>query len=227
MRERRTLVETLAILCENDEGVMQKIKRVGIIVFDAIERLDISGPLEVLGWTQRMGGEPLEIQLLSTTGDPVQDHLVHKQVAVDGKTTDFQGFDLFVVPGGNQGVFLRDEQLIGETKRLSEGSGITATVCTGAFLLAATGLGDRRTMTTHWYAARSFKNQFPGVNLQEDKRFVRDGHLWSSAGISAGIDMTLHLVTVYWNDVISKRCQGIMQYFPEPPWTVEDVIAAG
>jgi transcriptional regulator GlxA family with amidase domain len=206
---------------------MGAVTKVGMIVFDAIERLDISGPLDVIGWTQRVGGGSLEIHLLSVTGDPVRDHLLDKPMAVDGSTADFGGFDLFLVPGGSQGVFLQDKPLIAETRRLSEGSRITASICTGAFLIAATGLAEGRRMTTHWYSARGFKTMFPEVLLQEDQRYVRDGDLWSSAGISAGIDMSLALVAAYWNDHVSKRCQGIMQYFPEPPWTLEEVKAIG
>ncbi|MDZ4850140.1 MAG: DJ-1/PfpI family protein [Pirellulaceae bacterium] len=196
------------------------IENIGVVIFDGVERLDIEGPLGVLGWSSRVSGNPLSIRMLSKHGRPVKDHLIDRQIEVDGATTTEAGFDLLLVPGGDLQQFGNDLELVSEIRRLGSASQIVASVCTGAFLVAQTGLADGKSMTTHWQTRTLFRQRFPSITLSEH-RFESDGNLWSSAGISAGIDMSLRLVASLWGTTVAKTVQDFLEYFPEPPYARE------
>ncbi|MDA4845255.1 DJ-1/PfpI family protein [Hoeflea poritis] len=205
---------------------MGTFKTVGVVVFDGIERLDFEGPLGVLGWAARHSEEPASVLRVSKDGRPVKDHLSGTTINVEGSLVDFDGFDLLVVPGGDTGQFADDGELIAGVHKLGTDSRVVASVCTGAFLVAGAGLANGKSIATHWMSHPRFESRFPNVRLAKDKRYVCDGKLWSSAGISAGIDMTLNLVTAEYGEIVSKKCQGLLEYFPEPPWTREEVSEA-
>lgn len=195
------------------------ISTIGIVVFDGIERLDMEGPLGVLGWTARVTNTTSDIRLISKHGEAVHDHLVGRAIQVDGATADYERFDLLIVPGGDRSKFENDDGLITEVGRLAEKSKIVASVCTGAFLVAPNPVADQKTMTTHHMARPRFRQKFePRVHLTDKARFYHDGKLWSSAGISAGIDMALRLVISVWGEPIAKKVQSFLEYYPEPPF---------
>lgn len=204
---------------------MAQIRDVGIVLFDGVERLDFEGPMGVLGWVRVVTGEALTIRLLSKDGRPVRDHLHNRPIEVDGPTTDGRGYDLLIVPGGDRRQFVGDDQLVEQVRRLGGAAKTLASVCTGALLVAKAGLADGRTVSTHWDAVAALRAQSPAVTVAADRRYSRDGSLWSSAGISAGIDMTLRLVAATWGDQVAKKVQGLLEYFPEPPYTRDQVIA--
>lgn len=205
---------------------MPAIKTVGVVVFNGIERLDFEGPLGVLGWAARHSNEPINVLRVSRDARPVTDHLSGTTIKADASLADANSFDLLVVPGGDTRQFADDEVLIAGVRKLGTSSRVVASVCTGAFLIAGAGLADGRSIATHWLSHNRFQSTFPDVRLAKEKRYVRDGDLWSSAGISAGIDMTLNLVAAEYSDTVSKKCQGLLEYFPEPPWTREEVRKA-
>ncbi|MEM8971043.1 MAG: DJ-1/PfpI family protein [Pseudomonadota bacterium] len=205
---------------------MPAVKTVGLVVFNGIERLDFEGPLGVLGWAARHSNEPIDVFFISKDGQPVKDHLSDTTIKADASLDDTGALDLFIVPGGDTNQFASDEDLIAGVRRLGMNSRLVASVCTGAFLVAGAGLSDGKSIATHWMSHRRFELKFPNVQLLKDKRCLRDGNVWSSAGISAGIDMTLNLVTAEYGESISKRCQGLLEYFPEEPWTREAVKEA-
>ncbi|MES2791042.1 MAG: DJ-1/PfpI family protein [Planctomycetota bacterium] len=199
------------------------LKDIGIVVFNGIERLDLEGPLGVLGWAGKISGDPLNIRLLSKDGLPVHDHLTKRSIVADGDLKTATRFDLLLVPGGDPAQFGSDSVLIDEIRRLGSASSILASVCTGALLVAATGLANGKRMTTHWKFRSHFSQHYPKVTLAPE-RVVHEGNLWSSAGISAGIDMALRLVAACWNPQIAKQVQGSLEYFPEPPFTKDEVL---
>lgn len=195
------------------------ISTIGIVVFDGIERLDLEGPLGVFGWAARVTNTTIDIRLISKHGKSVRDHLVGREIRVDGSTADHERFDLLLVPGGDRSKFEDDNELIREVGRLTEKSGIVASVCTGAFLVAPNPVADQKTMTTHHMAKARFRQRFePRVRLADKARFYREGKLWSSAGISAGIDMALRLVISVWGEPTAKQVQSFLEYYPEPPF---------
>lgn len=195
------------------------ISNIGIVVFDGIERLDVEGPLGVFGWTAKVTNTTFDIRLISEHGRPVRDHLVGREIRVDGPTADHERFDILLVPGGDRSKFENDNDLIKEVGRLAEKSGVIASVCTGAFLVAPNPVADQKTMVTHHMAKVPFRQKFePRVRLADKGRFYHDGELWSSAGISAGIDMALRLVVSVWGEPVAKQVQSFLEYYPEPPF---------
>jgi transcriptional regulator GlxA family with amidase domain len=205
---------------------MDPIKDVGIVVFNGVERLDFEGPMGVLAWTRVVTGDPITIRLLSKDGQSIRDHLLKRTIEVDGATTEQRDYDLIIVPGGDPPQFVGDQGLVDEIGRLARAAKILASVCTGALLVAKTGLADGKTMTTHWDFVDLLRRQFPAVTVAAGHRYYQDGSLWSSAGISAGIDMMLRFVAATWGDAVAKKVQGVLEYFPEPPYTRDEVIAA-
>ena len=203
----------------NASAASSTISTIGIVVFDGIERLDLEGPLAVFGWTAKIKGTPLNIRLMSKHGRSVRDHLVGREIQVDGATADHQRFDLLLVPGGDRSKFEDDVDLINEVGRLAENSGIVASVCTGAFLVAPNPVAEQKTMVTHHMAKVKFLEKFGHrVNLADKGRFYQDGKLWSSAGISAGIDMSLRLVISAWDWMTADKVQSFLEYYPDPPF---------
>jgi transcriptional regulator GlxA family with amidase domain len=195
------------------------IRRIILLVFHGFERLDAEGPCGVFGFIRRARDEGPEIRIISIDGRPVRDHLFHREYQVDGVSGELTlgESDLLLIPGGPLGGFQSDQALIAEVGRLGLQAGLVASVCTGAFLTAAAGLADGRTVVTHWQAREGFRKRFPRVNLANGTRYHVDGPLWSSAGISAGIDMALALTDANWGREIARRVRDLLEYFPEPP----------
>jgi cyclohexyl-isocyanide hydratase len=130
------------------------------------------------------------------------------------------------VPGGDPAQFVDDQVLVDEIRQLGGAAKTLACVCTGALLVAKAGLANSKTVTTHWDYVELLRCQFPAVTVAAGHRYYHDGSLWSAAGISAGIDMMLRFVAATWGDTVAKKVQGILEYFPEPPYTRDEVIAA-
>ena len=191
---------------------------IGILVFDGVECLDFEGPLGVLGWAARVSGASVKFRILSKDGQPVQDHLLRRSIAVDGASSAEERFDLLLVPGGDLQQFIGDAELVAEILRLGNSSELLASVCTGAFLVAQTGLAKGKKMSTHWQFRDEFQRRFPQISLLENVRFVNDVKLWSSAGISAGIDMTFAIVRSAFGDSVARSVQKFLEYRPEPPF---------
>jgi transcriptional regulator GlxA family with amidase domain len=204
-------------------AIRKTVASVAVIVFDGHERLDVEGPLAVLGWVAKFNGHSPTIRLLSKNGIAVKDHLLGRWLAVDGSTKNETGFDLLIVPGGDPSKFICDQELVDEVGRLGAKSMFVASVCTGAFLVAKAGLLNGMKTTTHWQFSDAFARMFPSVTLERNKRFVHDGSFWSSAGISAGIDMSLQIVIFEWGEGIAKQAQTALQYCPEIPFQCSEL----
>ncbi|MEU8818956.1 GNAT family N-acetyltransferase [Actinoplanes sp. NPDC048796] len=163
--------------------------RVVALVFDGMKMLDLAGPLEVFA---EAGGYELEVRspdgrdVVSSTG---------VRVPVDGPAHEARDVGTALIVGGDAlPVTPIPQPLIDAARLLSERAGRTASVCTGAFLLAAAGLLDGRRATTHWRHARLLGAAYPGIAVEPDALFVADGAVYTSAGVSAGIDLALALV---------------------------------
>jgi transcriptional regulator GlxA family with amidase domain len=160
----------------------------GILIFDDAEELDFAGPWEVLGtWGARL-------RLLGESTRPVR---CRKGLTVvpDAPFLDTGGLDLVIVPGGEGTRPLMARQdvhrwLRGQAQR----GALVASVCTGALVLAAAGMLDGRRATTHWSAYDELRAAGKDIEVDEHARFVDEGDVITAAGVSAGIDMALHLV---------------------------------
>ncbi len=172
--------------------------QVGIFVFEQIEVLDFAGPFEVFTTAARVRSrahpdEPPQfaVSLLSETS-PVRAR-AGLLIQSDCAPHEAPPLDLLIIPGGVVTAELEKPHII-DWIRSTAPRCIVASVCTGAFLLAKAGLLDNRSATTHWEDIADLRAQFPAVKVESGQRWVDEGQIVSSAGISAGIDMSLHLV---------------------------------
>jgi transcriptional regulator GlxA family with amidase domain len=179
---------------------MHPIQIVAILIFDDVEVLDFCGPFEVLSTARLAGKTNDEARLFEVV-----------TIAEEARTIRCRGgllvqphhtiaahpvLDILVVPGGwGTRRERRNDRLLDWIVDQDRSTKITASVCTGAFLLAERGLLDGRRATTHWASIAWMRQQYPDVLMVEDERVVDAGHIVTSAGVSAGIDMALHLVS--------------------------------
>lgn len=173
---------------------------VAIYLFKNVEVLDFAGPFEVFTTASRVflkhnpdKPAPFKVFTVAKTSAPVQARAGLKTLP-DFSVDDGPRIDLLVIPGGVVDEELQDEQMIDWVRATSSSAQMTASICTGAFLLAKAGLLDGQQATTHWEDIADLRSQFPQVWVQEGVRWVDEGAVVTSAGIAAGIDMSLHLV---------------------------------
>jgi transcriptional regulator GlxA family with amidase domain len=173
------------------------VKRIGFVGYDGVTALDLFGPLEVFDTANqhvRQGTRPYELVVLSPTGKPFR---LEQGVAVSAHAAlgDAPSFDTIVVPGGGGA---RDAEKIRPAvawlKANADRFRRVASVCIGIYLLGETGLLDGRRATTHWRFAADVARRFPNIRLQPDAIYIRDGQFSTSAGVTAGIDLSLAMV---------------------------------
>jgi transcriptional regulator GlxA family with amidase domain len=172
------------------------VRTVLIALFDGVQSLDVTGPLEVFaGARDHQGKRAYRVQTASLGGAQVRTSsgLV---IVPDGDLRD-QGHpdppDLLIVPGG-RGARRVDPDLVGWIRARAPRAKRVASVCTGAFLLAEAGLLDGRRATTHWSYCDALRDQYPAVKVDPEPIFIKDGAVATSAGVTAGIDLALALV---------------------------------
>jgi transcriptional regulator GlxA family with amidase domain len=174
-------------------------RRVVIIGFPGLQTLDAVGPYEVFAGATRAAqafGRPggYHVTLASTSGRPVW---AESGVGLCTAPLPDPGerIDTLLLPGGDQAQAARgDEELLSWIRAVAPRCRRVATVCTGAFLAAEAGLLDGRRVTTHWASAERLAADFPSLVVDPDPIYIRDGKYWTSAGVTAGIDLALALV---------------------------------
>src|SRR4051794_554055 len=174
------------------------MRRVVIFTFPDTQSLDVAGPLEVFAATERTSGtQRYTTEVVAPTAGPVRT-MSGLSLVADAAVSDVRGpIDTFFVAGGDEagiGAILADATVLAEVRRLAAASRRVASVCSGAFVLAAAGLLDGRRATTHWSACDRLAAGFPGVTVERDPIFVQDGNVFTSAGVTAGIDLSLALM---------------------------------
>lgn len=191
--------------------------RVGFFIFPEFQLLDLAGPLGAFEVAQRFhGADVYELAVVSRQGGlvPSSAGICLDSVAVDNGAA----FDTLVVVGGDKmdGI-LAEEALPSCLRQAAHGVRRVASICTGALLLAETGLLEGRTVTTHWRFAAELRRRHPGIRLEPDRIFVRDGRYWSSAGITAGIDLALALIGEdFGEDVARGVAQDLVVFHRRP-----------
>ncbi|WP_433593791.1 GlxA family transcriptional regulator [Nocardia sp. CA-145437] len=187
-------------------------RRVGILVFDGVKMLDFAGPAEVfMEANQAVHG--YDVVLLSPDGREVQTSIGAK-MAVNGAAAEAGTFDTVVIPGSElpASVFVTPE-LRAATRHLSARTRRLVSICSGTAVLAELGLLDGRRVTTHWKFAPDLARRYPAVEVDADAIFVRDGNLYSSAGVAAGVDLALALVEEdHGADVARRTAQLLVVY---------------
>ncbi|MFG2358379.1 GlxA family transcriptional regulator [Streptomyces sp. NPDC048521] len=190
---------------------------VTILVFPGVRLLDVTGPIEVFTSANDFGGR-YRLNLVSPDGSEVTT-AAGTRLGVDMGVEDAQEIsDVLMIPGGpDWDQVIKDDALLDMVRRLDARSRCTASVCTGAFLLAAAGLLDGRRAATHWRYSRELALRFPAVQVKPDAIFVRDGKVMTSAGVTAGIDLSLALVEEQCGAEVARAVAKDMVVFMQRP----------
>ena len=172
------------------------MRRVVFVAFPGIQMLDVVGPSEVFSVATRLRPESdYRISTATIDGGPVESSSGLRLTPDTALSTIKFAPDTLVLPGGlRTHAAASDPALLRQIGRVATRSRRVASVCTGAFLLGAAGLLRGRTVTTHWAWADRLSSTFPEALVEEDRLYVHDGRVWSSAGVTAGIDLALELV---------------------------------
>jgi transcriptional regulator GlxA family with amidase domain len=193
-----------------------------IVVFDDVTMLDVAGPGEVFAGANRFGAD-YRLKIVSVDGRDVTTS-IGTRLGVTDALSSIEGADTVMVAGSdNLPRRPIDPELVEAIKSVAGRTRRLASICTGSFVLAQAGLLNGRRATTHWHDARLFARAFPDVTVEPDAIFIRDGDVFTSAGISAGIDLALALVEMdhgtelvrdvaRWLVVYLKRAGGQSQF---------------
>jgi transcriptional regulator GlxA family with amidase domain len=176
-------------------------RRIGFLVFPDFQILDLSGPLAAF---EISGRTPTLKKNTETTPRPYELHVVSEQgglvksssgLAVTTEGIQTRTFDTLIIAGG-MGAFTAATapKLQAFVKKAARRSRRVTSVCSGAFVVAAAGLLEGRRATTHWRAAPLLKRRYPGIEVDDDRIFIKEGRIWTSAGVTAGIDLALALI---------------------------------
>jgi len=192
--------------------------RFGIVLFDGVEELDWVGPWEVLAsWKHHFPEDQIDVFTLSPDGELVT-CAKGARVLSDHSYADHPPIDVLIFPGG-QGTRpqLGDERVRNWVREIAKSAHLVASVCTGALVLADAGLLDGRPATTHWASLELLRSLGRDIEVRAEARFVDDGEVVTAAGVSAGIDMALHLVARLGSVERARQVRRYIQYDPEPP----------
>ncbi len=180
--------------------------RIGFIVYPAFSpmNLAVTSVFEIANW--KVGSAAYEVTLLSEQGGPIATSLGSK---IQTSSFKRRTFDTLIIagsiaaPAATPGLLNYLRSAVHRTARI-------ASVCTGALVLAEAGLLDGRRATTHWQFARNMQRRYPNINVQEDRIFIIDGPIWTSAGMSAGVDLALALLENDLGDEIARAVAKIL-----------------
>lgn len=191
---------------------------IGILFFDGVEELDAVGPWEVLSyWTRNFPDDGYRVVAVSRDGGVVR-CAKGLSVVTDHSYDDVPALDVLIYPGG-QGTraHLQDEHQMAWITAQRATTPLLASVCTGSLVFAAAGLLRDRTATTHHAALSLLEELDPTIRVDRASRFVDEGDVITSAGVSAGIDMALHLVVRLRDADRAREVRRGIQYDPQPP----------
>jgi transcriptional regulator GlxA family with amidase domain len=190
----------------------------GILLFDDVEELDFAGPWEVLTSAAMLEPEDRVVTIAQVAEVRCAKGL---RVLADHNFENAPELDVVLVPGG-QGTRREVDNpvLMDWLRKVGPGCQWITSVCTGALLLHEAGFARGRRVTTHWAFVDALRER-GDVTVLDDVRFVRDGNLVTSAGVSAGIDMSLWLLGQLHSPDLARKVQRYIQYEPAPPYTAE------
>jgi transcriptional regulator GlxA family with amidase domain len=197
----------------------QRSLEVAILIFPEVEVLDFAGPFEVFSVAGRIlkqdGRPPFRVSTIAAqTASVTARHRL--AVLPNAGFADRPSADILIVPGGIVGQPLGDPPTLDWVRAAADQASLVASVCTGAFILARLGLLDGKACTTHWEDIPDLRRDHPDLRVIEDVPFVDEGSIVTSAGISAGIGMSLHLVGRLLGTDAARRTARQMQYDWEP-----------
>jgi transcriptional regulator GlxA family with amidase domain len=183
-----------------------------IVVFDDVTMLDVAGPGEVFAEANRFGAD-YQIKIASLDGRDVTTS-IGTRLGVTDSISSIESADTVMIAGSDD--LIRrptDPALVDAIRSVSTRTRRLASVCTGSFILAQAGLLSGRRATTHWHDARLFARAFPDVTVEPDAIFVQDGDIFTSAGVSSGIDLALALVEMdYGSKLVREVARWLVVY---------------
>jgi transcriptional regulator GlxA family with amidase domain len=177
---------------------------IGVLVFPDFQLLDAAGPISVFEIASRLTGTAPSVKTIAAVPGPVRSS-AGVELLARGLRPAAAISTLIVAGGSGVDAASKCDKTLGFLRAMAKRGVRIASVCSGAFILAEAGLLDGRRATTHWQRTRQFLGRYPKVKLEPDQIFVRDGNIWSSAGISAGIDLALAMVAEDMGDEIAKQ----------------------
>lgn len=192
--------------------------KVGILLFDEVEVLDFAGPFEVFSVTRAEYGDgrPFDVYTVAQEKRLIK---ARNGLRVEPRCSfeDAPTFDILIVPGGYgaEEIEIHNRVLLDWLRGRAAEVTIMASVCTGAFLLAEAGLLGGRRVTTHWTGLDKLEREYSLVTVERNVRFVDEGNIVTAAGISAGIDMCLHLVERLMGAEVARATAKLMEYAPQ------------
>lgn len=186
---------------------------IAIYIYDQAEVLDFSGPFEVFSTSSRLANseEPFEVFLISETGETVIARGGYSVNPAFGFENHPQ-IDLLIVAGGVHTGEVKKAKVIHWLASTAKKAKLVASVCTGVFLLAEAGVLSNQHVTTHWEDIPDLQKNYPNLHVQANKRWVAEGDIVTSAGISAGIDMSLYLVGKLHSEELAEKTAKQMEF---------------
>lgn len=219
------LVFLLAVVAARAEERKTYTRNVAVVVYQNVEILDFAGPAEVFSAGSSFGdatgdAPAFKVYLVSKTKEPVLAQGFIK-VTPDYAIDNAPKPDVVIIPGGNSGNVFNDPAFLAWVKKAAQESDVTLTVCTGAAVLAKTGLLDGLEITTWYGAIDGLRRSYPKVTVKDGRRFVDNGRYVTTAGVSAGIDGSLHVVA----RLLGRRTADQVARYMEYHWTPEPYLA--
>jgi transcriptional regulator GlxA family with amidase domain len=192
--------------------------RIGIYIFNQVELLDFAGPYEVFSTARRLQNRDhlpwIETFTIGENYESIETR-GHVKIIPSYTITEHPGTDILIIPGGVTGEEEKKNHVIGWLAAQAQTSAVTGSICTGAFLLAKAGLLDGIKATTHWEDIDDLMKSYPAIDIIRNQRYVDQGKIITSAGISAGIDMSLYLVKRFFGESLASKTARQMDYKTE------------
>jgi len=215
MKTKITLLFMTALLLMSNHTfaqVQKEVKNVAIFVHEGVELFDFAGPGEVFVAAGRQSPViDFNVYTVAATEDPITSQTFLK-VIPNYSIDNCPKPDVIVLPGGATGIPLRNPDVLNWIKASNEESDITLSVCTGAFLLAETGLLDGLKATTHWGSIQGLKDRYPNTEVLENTKFVDNGKIVTSGGVSSGTEGSLHVVSRMAGKETAREVARYMEY---------------
>ena len=192
----------------------------GLFLFEDVEELDFAGPWEVFA-AAASELDDLQVTTIAQEEGPIT-CAKGLRVLPEHSFESAPKLDVLLVPGGiGTRTQAKNEAALQWISRTAEDCRYVTSVCTGAYLLAQAGPARGKRVTTWWGFVEKLRETGLVAEVLDDVRFVRDGHVVTSAGVSAGIDMALWLLGQLYEPAVARKVQRYIEYYPAPPYTAE------
>jgi transcriptional regulator GlxA family with amidase domain len=191
--------------------------RIAVFIFEGAEELDFVGPWEVLTMWAKSFDDDVEVFTIAPGADPVT-CAKGLRVIPDYTLDSAPAFDVLVYPGGEGNrAHIGDEAIRSWLRKAADRGTLMTSVCTGSLVFADAGLLEGKPATTHWAYVDVLTGLGKDIDVRSDDRFVDAGQVITAAGVSAGIDMALHLVARLHSPERAREVKRFIQYDPAPP----------